>query len=99
MRWFLYDLSLVLLVSCSIPAAPPESGPPESGPAARTPQAEKFRYGMQIEPGNDLDRAMTMLTAAGFEWAKVQVRWETIEREPGNVNWLLVEQVVAASEK
>jgi hypothetical protein len=61
--------------------------------------SQRLLYGMQVEPGNDLDRALTMLTAAGFGWAKVQVRWEDIEREPGNVNWKLVDDAVEATQK
>jgi hypothetical protein len=61
--------------------------------------SQRLQYGMQVEPGNDLDRAMTMLTGAGFGWAKVQVRWEAIEREPGNVNWQVVEEAVAATQR
>jgi len=64
-----------------------------NGSSPSRPVPDTMGYGMQVEPGNNLERALTVLAAAGFQWAKVQVRWENIEREPGNVNWLLTDTV------
>jgi hypothetical protein len=85
----LLALCLLLILTACSPATQSSSGAPPSAP-------DTLNYGMQIEPGNDLPRAMAMLTGAGFGWVKVQVRWEDIEREPGNVNWKVVEDVLAA---
>ncbi|HLF09202.1 MAG TPA: hypothetical protein VI789_07635 [Dehalococcoidia bacterium] len=68
-----------------------------NGSSPSRPVPDTMGYGMQVEPGNNLERALTVLAAAGFQWAKVQVRWENIEREPGNVNWLLTDTVADAA--
>ncbi|HEX2171313.1 MAG TPA: hypothetical protein VHL09_02565 [Dehalococcoidia bacterium] len=51
-------------------------------------------YGMQIDPGTDMGRALGMLRAAGFGWAKVQIRWEDLEGSPGAINWGFIDNVV-----
>jgi hypothetical protein len=49
---------------------------------------------MQVAPENDLPRAMGLLTGAGFNWAKVQVRWEFLERNRGLIDWGLTDHAV-----
>ena len=84
---------LLLAVGLSLLATACRTAVPSASPAL----SDTMGYGMQVEPGNDLERALTMLTAAGFQWAKVQIRWEAVEREPGNVNWLLTDTVADAA--
>ncbi|MBI4301079.1 MAG: beta-galactosidase [Chloroflexi bacterium] len=49
---------------------------------------------MQIDPGNDLPRALSMLKGAGFQWAKAQIRWEELEPSKGNINWGNIDYIV-----
>lgn len=53
---------------------------------------------MQIEPGNNMPLALNMLTAAGFGWTKVQLRWEELEPSKGNIQWGLIDSVVNAAQ-
>ena len=81
---------VVVLLACR-PASAPGSSPT---PAPE----ERMGYGMQIEPGNDLNRALNLVTAAGFDWIKVQIRWENYESSPGNINWNTIDNVVNAAQ-
>jgi hypothetical protein len=80
-----------------------ESSPQPSGTAPSQPEVMVpppstgtigFGYGMCIDPGNDLPRAIAMLKAAGFNWAKVQVRWENLEGSKGAINWGTMDDIV-----
>ena len=80
--------------------SPPVTAPPTPTPkpaAAPPPSGAKYPgvgYGMQVNPGNDLGRALRMLRAAGFGWAKVQIRWEDLEPTKGNIQWNTIDDVV-----
>ena len=51
-------------------------------------------YGMQVAPGTDYQRALGLLKGAGFSWAKVQLRWEELEIQPGNIHWNVIDPIV-----
>ncbi|HLB12420.1 MAG TPA: endo-1,4-beta-xylanase, partial [Dehalococcoidia bacterium] len=74
--------------------SPPLSTAPP--PAVLPPGGVKYPgvgYGFQIDPGNDPGRGMDMSKAAGFPWTKVQVRWEHLEPQKGNIQWGMMENV------
>ncbi|MBI2911502.1 MAG: cellulase family glycosylhydrolase [Chloroflexi bacterium] len=49
---------------------------------------------MQVDPGTDLPRSLKLLRDAGFDWAKIQVRWERVEPERGDVRWETLDTIV-----
>jgi hypothetical protein len=51
-------------------------------------------YGMCVDPNNNLNLALAKMTQAGFNWAKVQIRWEHVESTPGNIDWGMMDSVV-----
>jgi hypothetical protein len=67
---------------------PPTTAPPPSGS-----KYPGVGYGFQIDPGHDLDRALKMVQAAGFNWIKVQIRWEALEPQKGQIQWGLMDNV------
>ena len=71
---------------------------PVSNPPARpAPAPPGFGYGMQIDPYNDLNRALGLVQQAGFNWVKVQVRWEDIEAVRGQIGWDKLDPIVNAT--
>lgn len=52
-----------------------------------------FIYGMQVDVGNDKGRAFDMMKDAGFNWTKVQVRWDGIEPQRGQYQWQVLDNV------
>ncbi len=75
--------------------APPTQAPAET-PAAR-PAAGGFGYGMQIDPGSDMNRALDMTKGAGFGWIKAQLRWESLEGTKGAINWGYIDGIINAA--
>lgn len=72
------------------PTAVPAATPTPVVPVAAPPSSARYPgigYGMCVNPGNDAGRAFQMMRAAGFNWAKIQIRWEHIEPSPGQYNW------------
>ncbi|GEM_PF-3584926 len=84
------------LVPVAAPASAPErsSGPAPSAPAPSTTSLGGLGYGMQLDPGTEYPRSLRMLTSAGFNWAKIQVRWEDMEHQQGNIDWGSTDMVV-----
>ncbi|MDA8188572.1 MAG: cellulase family glycosylhydrolase [Dehalococcoidales bacterium] len=73
-------------------AAPTPAPAPSSPPTATS----GLRYGMQAHMfGNDQPRTLDMLTGAGFNWLKQQVRWDTIEKSKGQYDWGSADGLVA----
>ncbi|MFN8514853.1 MAG: cellulase family glycosylhydrolase [Chloroflexia bacterium] len=58
-------------------------------------------YGMNVwlPPAADADRALTLMTAAGFNWARQWISWESVEPAQGNFQWKILDDVVAAAER
>ncbi len=88
-------------------AATPEPAPsgapvvaaptPAPAPPAPVPGGVRFPgvgYGFQVNAANDLPRALQMTRDAGFNWVKIQLRWEDLEPVQGQVNWGLIDQYV-----
>ncbi|MBM2826052.1 MAG: hypothetical protein HW403_116 [Dehalococcoidia bacterium] len=89
-------LFLALSAGCGsqknqVPETSPTPGPSAQSSGTRTlsklPKPTGFGYGMQIDSGNDYQRAFKLLKDAGFNWAKIQVRWEDLEPAPGRIQW------------
>ena len=53
---------------------------------------------MQVDPGTDLPRSLGLLRGAGFDWAKIQVRWERLEPERSDVSWETLDGIVEGAE-
>ena len=71
-------------------AAAPSSAAPPPGPTV----GHGFGFGMQVDANSDYPRALSLLRNAGFGWSKIQVRWEDLEPQPGNVNWGYLDRLV-----
>jgi polysaccharide biosynthesis protein PslG len=58
-------------------------------------------YGMNVwlPPAADADRTLTLLTGAGFNWARQWIAWESVEPAQGNFQWKILDDVVAAAER
>jgi hypothetical protein len=58
-------------------------------------------YGMNVwlPPAADADRTLTLLTGAGFTWARQWIDWASVEPAPGNFQWKILDDVVAAAER
>ncbi|MCX6022890.1 MAG: cellulase family glycosylhydrolase, partial [Chloroflexi bacterium] len=76
------------------PAAPAPSAPPPPSTAG----AGGFGYGMQVDQNNDYGRALALTKQAGFGWVKVQVRWEDLEPEKGNINWGFFDNAIGGAQ-
>lgn len=87
-------------VSCVAADAPSAVSPTPAGPPpCSTPGPPRaLRYGMQVDPGTDLPRSLTLLRDAGFDWAKVQVRWERLEPERSDIHWETLDSIVDDAE-
>ncbi len=78
--------------------AMPEPAPTPT-PTPEAPLFPEFGYGMQIDPSNDLPRSFQLLKEVGFEWAKVQIRWDGIEAERGATDWSFLDLIVAQAQR
>jgi hypothetical protein len=83
------------------PSPAPGPGPspapsPSPAPIPGTGATTGLRYGMQAHMfGNDQPRTLSMLTGAGFNWMKQQVRWDTVEHSKGQYSWGPIDELVA----
>jgi hypothetical protein len=64
-------------------------------------RTDAIGYGMNVwlPPAADADRALTLLTGAGFNWARQWIAWEGVEPAQGAFEWKLLDDVVAAAER
>lgn len=63
-------------------------------------QAPHLSYGMNLWlPGTDMDRTLTLLTDAGFGWARQWISWESVEPAQGSYSWDTLDKVVAAAQR
>lgn len=76
------------------PTRVPPTPATATGPAPATGRYPGVSYGMCIDIGNDMNRSLALTKQAGFGWAKVQLRWESLESSKGNINWGLIDDVV-----
>lgn len=56
--------------------------------------ASLLNYGMQVDPGDDYQRALGLVKDAGFGWAKAQLRWEDLQPQPDLIHWNVIDDVV-----
>lgn len=75
--------------SAPVPLATGGGAPPPSGA-----RPVNFGYGFQIDVNNDYGRALGLTRNAGFNWAKVQIRWADVEAQPGAINWGAIDNAV-----
>ncbi len=86
-----------------------EEPTPTDTPAPPTPTAlpvDNMRYqvGIQVEhapdlvPENQDSWFNSVSNDLGLSWVKQQVRWETMEREPGEIDWSALDLVMPSAE-
>jgi hypothetical protein len=70
-------------------------------PAPPAQPSGPFAYGFQVQLwdfNNDAKRqVMGMVQQAGFNWAKHQVEWATVEPQPGQYDWTQLDAIVSAA--
>ncbi|MGQ0602388.1 MAG: cellulase family glycosylhydrolase, partial [Anaerolineales bacterium] len=83
------------------PTANPQPQP--AGPACNwlPYPASDFGYGIQVHalvPGTDNAPWMTMVRdKLGLQWVKLQVRWQTMEPQPGQIDWGILDNAMDAA--
>lgn len=99
--WFvrLWEDGVYTAIMLSGPTAvsPPAPPPPVTAPPPGGVRYPGVGYGMQIDPGNDINRSLGLLRNAGFSWVKVQLRWENLEPSKGNISWGPIDRAVEAA--
>jgi len=84
-------------------SAPTVSQPISQGPACNwlPYPASDFGYGIQVHaliPGVDSMPYVTMARdKLGLQWVKLQVRWQDIETQPGQINWDFLDNALEAT--
>ncbi len=60
---------------------------------------QSFQLGIQVQITFDSDESLWVgeVEKLGMEWMKKQVRWENIETEPDNYNWLELDKSIPAA--
>jgi spore germination protein YaaH len=76
------------------PAAPRTNPAPGPGPVSAP---GFFGYGIQIDPGNNLNQAVGNTKNIGFGWVKVQVPYGNFYPAPGQVDFSMMDRVVNAA--
>ncbi len=89
--------------------APTATLPPAAGGGGEAPPAcnwlpypaSDFGYGIQVHaliPGTDNGLWMTMVRdKLGLHWVKLQVRWNVMEPQPGQVDWATLDNAMDAA--
>jgi hypothetical protein len=94
------------LTNAFVPGAASTTAQTPTTPAApstpgNTQASGSFAYGFQVQLwdfNNDAKKqVMGMVQQAGFNWAKHQVEWATIEAAPGQYNWGELDGIVGAA--
>lgn len=81
---------------------PGATGQTPSAPAAPAqPSGGAFAYGFQVQlwdfNPDAKQQTMGLVQRAGFNWAKHQVEWATIEPQPGNYDYTQLDGIVGAA--
>jgi hypothetical protein len=90
------------------PSLPPAQGGGGEAPAGAPPAcnwlpypASGFGYGIQVHaliPGTDNNLWMTMVRdKLGLQWVKLQVRWQDMELQPGQIDWSTLDNAMDAA--
>jgi hypothetical protein len=74
-------------------SSPSQPAPTPAPPSAPAPAGTGFGYGAQVARVSS--STMAHLNALGFQWAKLQIRWESQEPAPGAIDWGTLDGVVA----
>jgi hypothetical protein len=75
------------------PPAPAVAANPASAPPPSAATTGFFGYGIQVAPW-DLGNAAAQVRSLGFDWVKVQVPWQDLEPQPGNIDWGSLDNMV-----
>jgi hypothetical protein len=64
-------------------------------------KTDGIQYGMNVwlPPAADADRALALMTGAGFNWARQWIDWASVEPSEGNFQWKILDDVVAVAER
>ena len=97
--------STIILSGATVVAAPPASGDATPVPTVVEAQVadttlppfpqDRFGYGIQVQ-GSVGDPAVTVskVEQLGMTWIKQQVRWEHMEPNPGEFNWVFIDGII-----
>lgn len=77
------------VVAQARPTNTPRPNPPPSSAAPGF-----FGYGIQIDPGKDVNTAMEQINQIGFGWVKVQVPYGYFYPAPGRLDFSMMDRVV-----
>ena len=73
------------------------------GPPPDTPQASVNPFGVNVSlqqyDEKDLEKALALIEAGGFQWVRQTFPWADIEPQPGQHNWATWDRIVAAVEE
>ena len=89
-------------VITATPAGAIASGqqPAEIKTAATLVPIDAFGYGIQVHGSvGDPEIALEQVAGLGLGWIKQQVRWGDLELSPGDLNWGMLDGVMAAAQK
>jgi hypothetical protein len=70
-----------------------QPAPTPAPPSAPAPAGTGFGYGAQVARVSS--STMAHMNALGFQWVKLQIRWESQEPAPGAIDWGTLDGVVA----
>ena len=79
--------------------------PPPPTPTSLPVLDPRFQVGIQVAQSPDFDREnqedwyRSVNSGLGLDWVKQQLNWEQIEQEPGDLDWRMLDLVVASAEK
>ena len=85
-----------------VTAAPAGSASGEQQPAAvRTlVPLEAYGYGIQVHGSvGEPEVTIGQVERLGMGWIKQQVRWGELEQSPGDMNWAMIDGIIAAAEE
>ena len=70
------------------------------GPPPDTPQASVNPFGVNVSlqqyDEKDLEKALALIEAGGFQWVRQTFPWADIEPQPGQYDWATWDRIVAA---
>ena len=85
------------------PTATPTPLPPT--PTILPVEDMRYQVGIQVEQSSDFNSEnqdgwySSVSNDLGLRWVKHQVRWEMTEREPGNIDWSVLDFIMPSAEK
>lgn len=72
----------------------------EPPPAKAVVPIDAFGYGIQVHGSvGEPEMTIELVERLGLDWIKQQVRWGEIERSPGDLNWGMIDGIMAAAQE